>query len=86
MSGDFVYLCVKTGGRLAELAYVELPSPTEGRYDDEFFRRLRETYSAIRGARNIRNVTSFKFVKVSLLCKITVPRLIDMVFIVSALP
>ncbi|KAF8252035.1 hypothetical protein K440DRAFT_658307 [Wilcoxina mikolae CBS 423.85] len=61
--GDFVYLCVQTGGRLAESAYVVLPSPAEGRYDDEFFRRLRKTYSDIRGVRNIRHVTSIKFVK-----------------------
>jgi hypothetical protein len=67
MSGSFVYLCVDTSSFSDShtiAGFIPLPSPGEGRYDDDFFQRLRRLYGKIRGARSVRNVSSFKFVKV----------------------
>ncbi|KAF8541805.1 hypothetical protein BDD12DRAFT_877896 [Trichophaea hybrida] len=74
ISHDFIYLCVKTCGKYAKLESVRLPSPGEGRYDNQLFLRLRETYINMRGALNIRNVTSINFSATGITCLVNQKR------------
>jgi hypothetical protein len=69
MNGGSVYLCIDTRTFLGPHTIsklVVLATPEEGLHDDDMFRHLRTMYSKTRGTGSVRNVSSFKFVKVDI--------------------